>query len=402
MLLFSHVMVLFSHVMLLFSHVMAPAQPTCRQLATRYKLDPIATACFIHGAPSWPPKPGHTNGTYSVPRNQTAVLQGEISGGPSSLGVRVNVISANLLARHVEMSMKKAVPQPTYFHYALGGAIFVQHGQLRVESSIFHNNIAPGFGGGAIFVRQGSGVWIQDCVFSANQALDAGIGHDSSDRTAGSNSIGGAVAVDGISDRVHVSGSSFSNNVAGWYGAAVYVLDGASVVVNDTIFTGNTLTHPPDGDDTKSSGAAISVWGATANLVVTACTFERNVASVASAVWMRTGREFGYFVVSGCRGWDGDAMTGLATTAVAWDGHGANPDHINVVQDGQLTLPELLTGAATRWMYISVVPQASRCRFLHPPAQTTGNRSVSDNSSEAVACRTNLFGEAAARCQHGR
>ena len=211
-----------------------------------------------------------------------------------------------------------------------------------------------------------------------------------------SNSIGGAIAISGVSDHVSITASSFSHNVAGWYGAALYSQDGTNVLVEACSFLNNTLTHPTTSE-ALSQGAAISVWGATKQLTVRSCTFRANVASAATAIWLRTGSEFQSAIFSGNRGYGNRGHT-----LVGWDGHGANPNHTNMVADGQLTAVQAQTGVGDRWLYVSIVPQdAVGCALLklppHAAPASVGHLGcsavgVADNHSCAVHCSTVLMG----------
>eukprot|EP01048_Picozoa_sp_COSAG05_P017538 COSAG05_NODE_2408_length_3098_cov_7.489830_1_plen_277_part_00 len=251
-------------------------QPSCGQLCAEFSLDAKTTVCFVanaNGTGPWEPNSTRRQGTYAVPFNHTVVLQGELGPGlATAVGVRLDVVGASLIVRNVDLSSKIAVTQPTYSGYTIGGAVYVQQGTLRAISSVFRNNTANGFGGGAIFVSRGALVMIHDCVFAGNSARDnsgqrSHRGRSSSVAAGASNSIGGAIAISGVSDHVAITASTFSYNVAGWYGAALYSQDGSNVSVLGCTFLNNSLTHPTEGE-ASSQGAAVSVWGSTRQLTV--------------------------------------------------------------------------------------------------------------------------------------
>eukprot|EP01048_Picozoa_sp_COSAG05_P017539 COSAG05_NODE_2408_length_3098_cov_7.489830_2_plen_139_part_00 len=84
----------------------------------------------------------------------------------------------------------------------------------------------------------------------------------------------------------------------------------------------------------------------TAAALPRSCEFYDNTASTATAIWLRTGAEFVRAVFSDNRG-----GRNAGQSVIGWDGRGANPNHTNVVADGQLTAAEARTGISDRWLY---------------------------------------------------
>jgi hypothetical protein len=123
-----------------------PGSPHPVSLTAHFETSAAAT-CFIDKGPgTWPPS---ASGTYTVPPNSTAIIQGHAAWsalppvlGPRLVG-RVEAIgSASVIIRFVQMTGLSAAPQATSEGRASGGAVYVYGGSLIVEHTLFANNTA--------------------------------------------------------------------------------------------------------------------------------------------------------------------------------------------------------------------------------------------------------------------
>ena len=149
-----------------------------------------------------------------------------------------------------------------------GGAIWTVGPSLAVSHATFTGNTSGGDGGGAIYVPTGANTSISvddSSTFTGNRATSASGG-------------GGAIRTRGAT--LIVSASSFSNNIAGGPGGAIYVPSGASTSV--TVSGGTSFTS-----NTANSGGAISSGGPV--LALTGASFVSNAAggsfAAGGAVW---------------------------------------------------------------------------------------------------------------------
>ena len=150
-----------------------------------------------------------------------------------------------------------------------GGAIYTDNNSvLTVRDIVFINNYAAGSGGA--IGHSGNTLYVQDSTFTQNKAGGAKTTGD-----AGNPGGGGAIGNNGTKADTYVSNSTFTDNLSGGNGGALYYWTAKTVQVDNSTFTGNTAS---------SSGGAIHVAYCTPLFSVNNSTFSGNHATDGGAI----------------------------------------------------------------------------------------------------------------------
>jgi predicted outer membrane repeat protein len=154
-----------------------------------------------------------------------------------------------------------------------------------LTNCIFTGNTARQ--GGAIFSQETSSVTITNCTFSNNRALDNGAIAGGSliiSSSTFNNNIagpgpagarGGAISISSSSTNTFINNCVFSANEARGYGGAIYFLDGRLTLTN-CAFRGNKSTD--DVGIRYGQGGALYVSSINPNISFINCSFSNNIA----------------------------------------------------------------------------------------------------------------------------
>ena len=145
-----------------------------------------------------------------------------------------------------------------------GGAIYSQGGTVSVRNSQFLDNDAMNGAGGAIHLLQ-SALTVLDSSFSNNTALGA----------TASDSVGGAIAIDGLGGEgglFRVERSTFTNNRTYNSGGAIHVNmyeNSSGTQIVDSSFVANAVVGGSRAQGGAIGGGGTSNGGATGNPTIT-------------------------------------------------------------------------------------------------------------------------------------
>ena len=165
-----------------------------------------------------------------------------------------------------------------------GGALRPQrNSHLTVENSVFTGNVSLTRGGAIAFHQMEGSLTVRDSVFDGNTVPIASNNSTLND--------GGAIAVNEMpiagpqSGKTLITGSTFSNNVAGDDGGALLLQsgNGSSAVIENSTFYANRALGQQDKYDDTSGGGAIEAFGTP--LTLTHNTFVNNFAHKGTALF---------------------------------------------------------------------------------------------------------------------
>lgn len=140
-----------------------------------------------------------------------------------------------------------------------GTAIGTGNEKLIINNSIFAGNTAK-TSGGAVYIGNKGDANITNSVFTNNKA-DNG--------RASNTATGGAISTSSTTLNLGIKKSNFTNNVAGFYGGALYAPNNGNLYIDQSLFTGNRIV-------TRYGGAVYI--GNKGNATVTNSEFTNNSA----------------------------------------------------------------------------------------------------------------------------
>lgn len=224
-------------------------------------------------------KVGITNGKFqenSLERPYASVQGGLVSASGADLTVADSNFKGN----------------STVGEWGPGGVLYAEGGsKLAVRGSSFESNTSSGTGSaGAAVTARNSEMTVADSTFAGNRAETVG---EATDSGKWANSQGGAIYSAGAGQKLSVSNSEFSGNVAegnGAQGGAVALFNGATStqnVISGSSFEGNRAVSK---NEASSGGGAIYASGekwaadkAAAKLSVSDSAFSGNSAEGSGA-----------------------------------------------------------------------------------------------------------------------
>ncbi|MCU0665118.1 MAG: hypothetical protein MUC50_22685 [Myxococcota bacterium] len=212
---------------------------------------------------------GGTYYTFLTSANDTVTLRNGVDVYGGFRGDETSKASRNPKEVLTVLSGKRSSSSPMeeracHVLTATPSSEVIVDGLIISDGSASNRSCPEGSGGGA-WVKNAR-VHFSDCAFMSNQA-----------------SYGGALQSEGALAHITLQKSRVMNNNSSKDGAAVHVIDGASLIAKTSTFTGNATSMGGTG-----SGGAIFA-GAGANLIVTDCVFERNATMTkGSAIAVRT------------------------------------------------------------------------------------------------------------------
>ena len=153
-----------------------------------------------------------------------------------------------------------------------GGAVHMDAGQLTISGGKFQGNHTESgsymSGGGAVYVKGGLTVSNENGTpeFDGNWA--AGVGsYPSSDVKIGAGGAGGAIFLQTNPSMSYILGGSYTGNVSGYLGGAIYTEEGTTTYVGPAVAFGNTAGHfggglwfCPSGNANASKGGNIALF----------------------------------------------------------------------------------------------------------------------------------------------
>lgn len=166
-----------------------------------------------------------------------------------------------------------------------GGAIYgIGMGETVVVRSTFEDNAASN--GGAIGAL-GSGISITESTFHGNEASGFGANYVEGGVQMGLGGNGGALSMDGRGRDLVICGATFTANVSGAYGGAIF-RTGYETETNDihlSVFDGNSARDRRGGEEDLPSGAgALYLQGL--DVRITRSTIANNRARSSAGLWV--------------------------------------------------------------------------------------------------------------------